>query len=121
MIRPKLKFVYSPDVENLAQHRPAEPENVGILFQLFIGSDDGAEGAESFDVMVCTPDWFKQTLSGDDMISGAHYLIVYEYSYTRVISFIEKFLQHCHAETWEEVAHKVGQLGKWEFADYTDV
>ena len=120
MIRPKLKSVYSPDVENLPEYRPAEPEHVGILFQLFIGPDDGSEDAESFDVMVCTPDWLKQSLHHDDVVLGYHHLIVREYDYRRIINSIEKYLHHCHGETWEDVARKVSRLGKWEFEGYVE-
>lgn len=117
MMRPKLKSVFSPDVVNLPEYRPAEPDNVGILWHLFIGPDDDTDNAESFDVMVCTLDWLKQTLSEGDVISGRHYLITPAYNYDRIMNYIHKFLHHCHGNTWEEVAQKVGRLGRWEFED----
>ena len=78
----------------------------------------GREGEESFDVFVCTPQWLKQNRSQTDLTVGRHYLIVFEYDYERLRSFLDGYCSQCSGETWQEVAQLLGRLGKWEFEDY---
>ena len=117
-MKPKIKDVSSPDVADLQSYSPEDPASFRILVQLFIGPD-GAEGFESFDVVVCTPDWIKQNVARDEILLGRHHAIVQEYDYGRLIQRIEKYLLHCTGDTWEEIAIKVGRLGQWEFEDYS--
>lgn len=119
MIYPKLKHVLSPDVDDLSSYYPEDPDSFGFPLQLIIGPKDEA-GEESFDVMVCTPTWISRNFAKDEIIMGRHYLILFEYHYERLINRINKYLQQCSGETWQEVANKVGRLGLWEFEDYQE-
>ena len=117
-MKPRIKGVSSPDVGDLESYHPDDPENFRFLMQLFIGPD-GADGFESFDIVVCTPDWIKQNLGKEEILLGRHHVIVQTYDYKRLMQRIEKYLLHCTGDTWREVAEKVGRLGKWEFEDYS--
>jgi Immunity protein 8 len=119
-MRAKLKKLHSPDVARLASYVPPASHNFGFLLQLMVGPE-GSEGEESFDVMVCTPEWLKENRNTADFIVGRHYLIAFEYDYNRLFNFLERYCSECTGETWQEVAQQLGRLGKWEFEDYKPV
>ncbi|MBI1276558.1 MAG: hypothetical protein GC179_00380 [Anaerolineaceae bacterium] len=119
MIYPKLKSILSPDIPDLVNYHPEDSKNFGFVLQLLIGPKH-AEGMESFQVTVCTPTWMAEHFNNDEIVIGRHYLILFEFDYERLINRINKYLQLCADETWEQVAIKVGRLGLWEFEDYPD-
>jgi hypothetical protein len=116
-MRAELKRLHSPDIEDLISYAPSQGGTFGFLLQVMAGPQ-GREGEESFDVFVCTPEWLKQNRSRADLIVGWHYLIVFEYNYERLRGFIDRYCSQCSGETWQEVAQRLGRLGKWEFEDY---
>jgi hypothetical protein len=116
-MRAKLKRLHSPDIEDLASYVSNPRDNFGFLLQIMAGPQ-GGEGEESFDVFVCTPEWLKQNRSQTGIIVGRHYLIVFEYNYNRLLSFLDEYCSQCSGQTWQEVAQQLGRLGKWEFEDY---
>jgi hypothetical protein len=116
-MKAEIKDIHSPDIPNPSTYKPANPDNFGFLIQLFIGPKDG-DGSESFDIIICTPQWLSERYNKQDIIMGRHHLIVFEYNYERIIQRINKYLQHCKGETWQQVAEKVARLGLWEFEDY---
>jgi hypothetical protein len=117
MIYAELKSIISPDIIDLKSYFPEDPESFSFMLQLLIGPKN-QDGAESFQVEVCTPQWLSQHFAEEEIIIGRHYLIVFEYNYERLINRINKYLQLCSGETWKDVAEKVGRLGLWEFEDY---
>jgi len=119
MIKAVLRDLHSPDASDLKSYVPDEPTCFSILLQVFVGSDD-SPGQDSFDVVVCTPTWLaKKVLPGEGgILVGRHYLIVEDYDFERIEHFLMQYVNRCTGETWQEVAEKVGRLGKWEFEDY---
>ena len=113
----QLRRLHSPDVIELTTFRPEESDCFGFLLQVLAGPR-GAEGEESFDVLVCTPEWLKRGHKSTDFIIGRHYLIVFEYDYDRLFKYLDEYCSRCHGETWQEIAGQLGRLGKWEFEDY---
>lgn len=116
-VQPALRRLHSPDILDLASFKPADPKNVGLLLQIMVGPRDG-EGEESFDALVCTPQWLLENHSSEDVISGRHHIVMFEFDIDRLKHFIEAFLSECEGSSWREVALKVGRLGRWEFEDY---
>ena len=53
------------------------------------------------------------------MISGRHHLIVMEYSWQGVVDHVNRVLDICEGDTWDEVAYKLSRYFNWEFEDYT--
>ena len=84
----ELKLLFSPDVPDLKEFRSSD-DSFGVLVQAMIGPR-GSAGAESFDMMVCTPDWFAKQMNGRIM-SGRHYLFVKQYDYAALKLYIEHF------------------------------
>ena len=117
-MRAALKHVQSPDIVDLATYCPEEPKKLCFLLQMMVGPA-AQEGAESFDVTVCTPQWLAEHCPTDAILVGRHHLIVMEYNFARIHNYVRQLIEACIGETWEQVALQVGRLGKWEFEDYT--
>jgi hypothetical protein len=58
-MRAVLKDLYSTDLADAKTYTPEEEDNFGFLLRAEIGAPD-AEGAESFDITVCTPKWLAE-------------------------------------------------------------
>lgn len=116
-MRPEVKGLHSPDVFDLQAYVPEEPECFSLLLQIMAGVA-GEDGEESFDVQVCTPMWLAQNHKQSEVVIGRHLLIVFEYDYARLVNLIHSYCNNCVGDTWDEVATKLGRLGKWEFEDY---
>jgi len=117
MISARLLRLHSPDVRDLGSYVPEDRRRFGFLVQLMAGPSD-SEGEESFDFILCSPEWLAQELRPNDVLIGRHHLIVREYNYGAVLRFLEDYCKQCVGNTWEEVALQLGRLGKWEFEDY---
>lgn len=110
-MKARLKSVHSPDVDMST----AIAQDV-ILVQLIIGPADEA-GEESFDILVCTPQWIERAVK-DGPLSGRHLVIVDEVDRDSIVQFVEAYLTDLDEPTWADLAEKIGRLGKWEFEDY---
>jgi len=114
-MRADLKFLYSPGADPLEAFAPAGA--FGTLVQAMIGPA-GNDDYESFDFMLCTPEWFASNMH-DDIQIGRHYMFVHEFDFARLEHFVEDYCTRCgDAPTWAALADKLGRLGKWEFEDY---
>ena len=80
---------------------------------------EGQEGEESFDMIVCTPKWFEMNMETAAR-SGRHHLFVRSFDLEGIRAFLEDYARECVGSTWDEVARKLGRLGKWEFEDYDE-
>jgi hypothetical protein len=114
----ELRRLHSPDIDDLEEYKPADSDCFGFLLQVMIGPA-GGEGEESFDVLVCTPEWLKRT-STKEFILGRHHLIVFRYDYKSLVSYIAPYAEECSGKTWQEVAQQLSRFGKWEFEDYRE-
>jgi hypothetical protein len=43
---------------------------------------------------------------------------VKEYDFASILALVTKYVNSLEAETWEELAQKIGQIARWEFEDY---
>jgi len=116
MIKATLRYLHSPDVPDLESFLPAEPQHFGILVQAFIGSSDTSI-EESFDFMVCTPDWLSERLEKEKYLFGRHYLFVQTYNYQTIWQAISGLCGQFIDSEWVNVAQKIGRYGYWEFED----
>ena len=117
-MRAQLKGLHSPDVHDLEKFAPELADDFGFLLQLMVGPE-GEPGVESFDVMICTPEWLKRNFKASDFVIGCHRLIVFEYNYARLRAFFARCCEKCVADTWLEITSQLSRLGRWEFEDYT--
>ena len=113
-VKAKLKRVHSPDVHDLAAYRPEGP--FGILVQFMIGPRAGP-GEEAFDTVVCSPDWLAGH-AGPLPDAGEHRLVMQGYDYQELCRQVQDYCQLLDEPTWQDLAAKLGKVGRWEFADY---
>ena len=114
-IRAELKLLFSPDTDPLKNFAPSGP--FGILVTAMIGPA-GQAGHESFDFMLCTPEWFSSNMR-DEIAMGRHHLFVREFSYPELEKYVRDYCSSCGEEpAWGALAGKLARLGKWEFEDY---
>lgn len=118
-MKAEIKRLHSPDIDDLHEFTPADPDSFCFLLQVMVGPESKV-GEESFDIQVCTPKWILENHRREDIIIGRHYLLVMEYNFERIQGKVNSFCSNCEGSTWEEVAEKFGRLGKWEFEDYQD-
>lgn len=118
MIRANLKQLYCPDLPNLEEYIPPQPERFGLFVQAMFGPE-GSEGEESFDIVICTPGWLEEQVRDKGILIGRHHLIVKDYDLNRIRTFLIKYAETCLGETWDAVAEKLARLGHWEFEDYS--
>lgn len=112
-----VKSLHSPDIPDLTRYMPKVADDFAFLLQILAGPSEG-DGEESFDVFVCTPLWLRNNHQPSDIVVGRHKLIVFDYNYRRLVSFITGLVESCEGTTWQELADRIGRLGKWEFEDY---
>lgn len=114
-MRPQLKRVHSPDVDDLGSHLPVDPKRFVVLVQLMVGP--AGDGEESFDLVVCTPAWLSEQLEKNVAVDLRHHLLVASWDWEPILQHIESALAEIDEPTWPEVAAVVGRLGRWEFED----
>lgn len=114
-MRAKLKELSSPDVD-LETYTPEPPDTFGFLLEAYIGLE-GSEGADRFEITLCTPQWIGLRLDRG-IIIGRHLLIVSNYNFNAIKDFVEKYCSRCVGNDWDEIAEKVSRLGHSEFEDY---
>lgn len=118
-IRGSLKGLHSPDLVDMQVSAPPNPENFSILVQAMIGPE-GEDGSETFDFVVCSPQWLEDNVPEEGHLFARHHLILKSYSYKTIWHAIERLCQRTWGRNWEEVANKLAQYGHWEFEDYQD-
>jgi hypothetical protein len=114
-----IRRFHSPDVDDLKRWFPAEPECFGFLLQVLVGPGDG-EGEESFDFVVCSPEWLRRKYGDDAIVLGRHYILLFIYDFDRVKKAIEAIVAKATGNNWHEVASKIACYGQWEFEDYQE-
>lgn len=116
-MKAEIKDLFSSDIEQTLEfYKPNIPDNFGFLVFLEIGIE-GKEGADDFQVMLCTPKWLIENMKQEEIVLGLHYIIVFEYNYEKIHKrLVELFC--IEGKDWEEIANKLSYIGQWEFQDY---
>lgn len=113
-MRAELKRMHSPDVYDLESYQPQG--SFGILVQLMIGPE-GMPGEEAFNTIVCSPDWLAEHAKQPDLV-GDHQVVMDRYHYQNLKRKVQDFCESLEEDDWQELAAKLSQIGKWEFAEY---
>ena len=99
-MRATLKEMYSIELPvKLEEYLPAHPENVGLSIRLIVGPE-GNDSGESFDLLVCTPDWINEQFTQVSSIWGRHMLIVPRYDHALIRQKISHQVSTCQGEDW---------------------
>lgn len=118
-MRAEIKNLFSLEIDNLERFIPEDPDVFRVPIRLVAGPE-GKEGEESFDFEVCSPRWLEREVTGDGVLLVRHRLLMNSFDFTRVRSFVERYVRGCEGSSWNEVANKLARLGQWEFEDYID-
>jgi hypothetical protein len=87
-----------------------------INLVMIVGPLDGP-GDEIFQITVCTAEALKVLLDRDGIVVGLHLLLVAGLNPSRIEAFLEDRVRRLDADTWLELAAKIGRIGYWEFED----
>lgn len=112
----ELKRLHSPDVLDLPGWIP-DTDDFAVLVQVLV-APQGSAGEESFDVIVCSPEWIARRAREERIFDGRHHLVVAQFDYQEFLQYIARYVSSCEGSSWREVATKLGRLGRWEFEDY---
>jgi hypothetical protein len=112
----KIKQIHSPDVD-FVDYWPEDKNNFGFLLELSIGTKD-SNGMDIFQLMVCTPDWFKAKNVNQVAAWGYSYLFVFKYDFPVIMAFITKHIEKMYGDDWTSIAAKIDRYAMWEFQDY---
>jgi len=118
-MKSEIKNLYSPDIqETLDLYKPKKNDNFGLLLEIDIGIEN-EEGADIFNIVLCTPKWFEEFYKKKDMVLGLHHIFVFEYNYEKLYKKLKE-LMCIEGKDWHEIATKLSYIGHWEFQDYKE-
>lgn len=112
-----IRRFHSPDVPDLDSWTPPDPTCFGFLLQVLVGPQN-AEGEESFDFVVCTPDWLKEKHGERAIILGRHHVLLFEYDLEGIKKALAEIEARASGNSWRDVASEIARYGRWEFEDY---
>ena len=116
-MRATLKSYDSDEVEDFRTYYPEDPLLFGFSLNLAIGPVD-QPGADNFEIMVVTSEFLRTQYPGDKCYLLRHYLLVKEYDFASILALLTKYVNSLEAQTWDQLAQKIGQVARWEFEDY---
>lgn len=120
-MKAKVKELISLELEdNLEEYCPNDFNNFGTWVRMMIGPDNST-GAESFDILICTPTWLNKEYSERKIFWGKNMLIVFEYDLNDIKSYISKYIDSFQAEDWHSLALMLSRVGAWEFENYQKI
>lgn len=111
----ELRSLTTQDGEFLTDIRP-----VGDLFCITIRAEIGSRGsvgADLFDFDVCSPSWLDSELDRYSVLPGGQRLFMRKFDPDVVELYVRKRLRHATGAKWHEIASKIGEWARWEFAE----
>lgn len=115
----ELRRLHSPDAPDVEHYVPIDADDFGLLLQAIIGPKDQI-GEESFDFIVCTPNWLQKQVRDRGYLMGRHHLIVSRYDFDLIRDAIRTLCSETKGSDWDAIAEYLGRYGKWEFEDYRE-
>ena len=106
----------SNDIFDIKTYCPENPDNFYLSLRIRIGTDDCTQGADDFELFICTPKWLEETVW--EARWGRGMLVVREYNFSTVNELINDYVNSCEGESWETIVIQLGKLFLWEFDDY---
>ncbi len=115
-MRAILKRLYSPDVD-IDKYAPENERFFGFLMQAMIGPDDSG-GEESFDFLVCTPEWLEARHASEPCVFGRGVILVFSYDLSFIRKMVERLCSSASSDNWNGIAAKIDRYADWEFSSY---
>jgi hypothetical protein len=114
-MRAEVKYFEWDDIDSAIT--PLSEQITGLVFA---AGPLGSVGADNFHVTVCTPEALATMVARDGDVIGRHFVFVASINPRRVEETIRDRLRRLDGDSWTDLAEKIGRIGHWEFADYTD-
>lgn len=118
-MKSEIKDLYGFDYDSfkavdypLEKYIPKQPNNFSFWLSIEVGIS-GKEGADLFEVFVCTPQWFLSHTLQEKIMVGLHCIIVAEYNYQTLRNKLEE-LFCIEGASWFDIAKKLSYYGRWE-------
>lgn len=116
-MRASVRNFISADVD-LDSFWPEDEGCFSFLLQALVGPE-GAEGEESLEFLVCTPDYLKEAVSREGVIFGRSLVIVEYPNMHRILEQVKSRVERIEAPSWKEVGVLLARIGKYEFEDFS--
>jgi hypothetical protein len=114
MMRAVIKGIYN-DIFNVETYCPERIDNFSLNLRIQIGLDC-TQGADDFELFVCTPKWLEETVW--EARWGGGLLIVREYNFSAINGLIFDYVSRCEGDSWETIVVQLRKVFFWEFDDY---
>lgn len=115
-MKAKLKLIMEQTGEfDLETYKP-ENNLFCLNILLNIGPDDNTGAGDYFDLKVNSLDWFKYYQCKPSILR--YTMIVERYDFKIIKNYIEKIINECDGDSWEEIAKKLSRYFFWEYEDY---
>ncbi|WP_409316812.1 immunity 8 family protein [Pseudomonas sp. KCJK9016] len=105
----------SNDFFDVETYVPESVDNFSLSLRIRIGLDS-TQGADDFELFICTPKWLEETMWEPRW--GRGLLIVREYDFSTINGLIHEYVSRCEGDSWETIVIKLGKIFAWEFDDY---
>lgn len=112
----KVVQIDSSDID-VNSYVPENENHFGFALAIHVGSSEG-NGADIFQLMVCTPEWFKSNYGDQSAVWGYSFLFVFKYDFPTIKTFITKHIEKKYGNDWSSIAVKIDRYAMWEFQDY---
>lgn len=113
----EVKNMISPDIIDFKNYWPENEKSFSFLISVLVGPK-GELTTESFDILVCTPQWILNKYEENEMLLGSNKLIVFKFDLEKILVRVKKLFENCSGKNWNEIAIKLSRIGHWEFEDY---
>lgn len=114
-----LQGLFSVDLPKGPSQMPENPFDCWIPVEAEIGVR-GEAGADTFTFYVCTPNRLARSVQRTPYQFGRHLLIVEKFDWSVVESAIQSLLETLTADSWGDLAIRIGRYGHWEYEDYVE-
>lgn len=105
----------SNDVFDVDTYCPESVDNFSLSLRIRIGLDH-TQGADDFELLICTPKWLEDTVWKSQW--GRGLLVVREYNFSTIKGLIQDYVIRCEGENWDAIVVQLKQVFSWEFDDY---
>ncbi|MCU1731804.1 MULTISPECIES: immunity 8 family protein [unclassified Pseudomonas] len=105
----------SNDVFDVETYCPENVGNFSLSLRIRVGLDC-TQGADDFELFVCTPKWLEETVW--EARWGRGLLIVQKYNFSTINGLIHEYVSRCEGDSWETIVVQLGKVFSWEFDDY---
>ena len=116
----EVKDWYTSDVDDWENWNPKKIDDIYFPLDVYIG-EKGSKGADIFSILVATPESLRKydiEIHGNDIVFMRHYLLISKYNWKEIEGSIEKLIQDCQRDTWDESVEKLCRYFHWEYEDY---